>query len=105
MNYYVSAVLTVLGGAALDASDKYSFNHPPITCKEDWEKLLDKTWIEAQQLAILIEQFPEEKLNGYFAEEKYGSYYRNFHGIIEHIHYHTGQVVIIKKLLSQTGEH
>jgi len=32
-------------------------------------------------------------------EEKYGNYYRNFHGIIEHCHYHLGQIVLIKKML------
>jgi hypothetical protein len=29
--------------------------------------------------------------------EKYGNYYRNIHGIIEHIHYHLGQIVLIEK--------
>ena len=32
--------------------------------------------------------------------EKYGTYYRNFHGLIEHAHYHLGQIVLIKKLVA-----
>jgi hypothetical protein len=41
-NYYVSAVLKVLQGGPPDASDKFSFTHPPIACKEDWEQLPDQ---------------------------------------------------------------
>ncbi len=104
MNYYVSAVLKVLQGEPLNASDKYSFDHPPIRSGEDWEKLLDKTWTDAENFAGLIEQLPETKLWETFSDEKYGNYYRNIHGIIEHIHYHLGQIVLIKKLLLQAGE-
>jgi len=100
-NYYVSAVLKVLNGEPLDAKDKYSFDHQPIQSPEDWEKLLDKTWTDVENFAILIEQLPETKLGEIFTDEKYGNYYRNVHGIIEHTYYHLGQIVLIKKLLSQ----
>ncbi|WDO12444.1 DinB family protein [Flavobacterium sp. WW92] len=99
MNYYVSAVLKVLHGNSLEAKDKYSFDHPPILSQADWENLLDKTWADAENFADLIEQLPEEKLWEHFTDEKYGNYYRNIHGIIEHTHYHLGQVVILKKLI------
>jgi len=104
INYYVSAVLKVLQGAPLDAKDKYSFDHPSILSQEDWEKLLNKTWTDAENLASLIEQLPESKLWEAFSDEKYGNYYRNFHGIIEHTHYHLGQIVLIKKILLQAYE-
>ena len=101
MNYYVETVLKVLRGGSLDASDKYSFDLPPIRSQSDWEKLLDKTWTDAESFVNLIEQLPESKLGETFADEKYGNYYRNIHGIIEHIHYHLGQIVLIKKILLQ----
>jgi uncharacterized damage-inducible protein DinB len=101
INYYVSAVLKVLQGEALDASDKYSFDLPPILSLEEWEKLLDKTWTDAENFATQIEQLPQNKLWEIFEDEKYGTYYRNIHGIIEHIHYHLGQIVLIKKILLQ----
>ena len=99
MNYYVSAVLKVLQGEPLNASDKYSFELPPIPSQQEWEKLLDKTWVDAENFATLVEQLPESKLWETFSDEKYGNYYRNIHGIIEHCHYHLGQIVLIKKLL------
>lgn len=99
MNYYVSAVLKVLQGETLNASDKFSFDLPPIQSQTDWESLLNKTWSEAENFATLIEQLPEERFGEIFIDEKYGNYYRNIAGITEHIHYHLGQIVIIKKLL------
>ena len=103
-NYFVDAVLKVLRGGPLDAKDKYSFDHPPIQSREDWDKMLDKVWTDAETFATLIEQMPESKLWEDFSDNKYGNYYRNIHGIIEHTHYHLGQIVLIKKLLLQAEE-
>lgn len=100
MNYFVKAVLNVMQGKPLDAHDKYSFDLPPIQSKEDWDSLLAKTWADAENLAILIEQMPESRLWDDFADAKYGNYYRNLQGIIEHCHYHLGQVVVVKKLIA-----
>lgn len=100
-NYYISAVLKVLQGERLNASDKLSFDHPPIHSQEDWEALLNKTWADAEAFASLIEQLPEHTLLEGFEEGKYGNYYRNLAGIIEHTHYHLGQVVLIKKILNE----
>jgi hypothetical protein len=103
INYYVSAVLKVLQGGPLDASDKFSFDLPAIQSHEDWEKLLDKTWTDAENFAALIEQLPDSRLLENFLDGKYGNYYRNVFGIIEHTHYHLGQIVLIRKLLQVKG--
>ena len=100
MTYYVRAVIVVLKGGDLDAKDAYSFNHPPIESQEDWEHFLDGIFTDVNKLADLIEQVPDNTLLEIFSEEKYGNYYRNFHGLIEHCHYHLGQIVIIKKLIA-----
>jgi hypothetical protein len=100
-SYFISALLRVLNGKVLDANDKFSFNHPPIHSQEDWNNMLSKVWSEVEQAATLIEQLPENKFREDFADKKYGSYYRNIHGIIEHTHYHLGQIVLIKKLLRE----
>lgn len=101
INYYVTAVLCVLRQQPLQASDKYSFDLPSIQSQGNWQALLDETWSKAKALADLIEQLPEAQLAATFADEKYGSYFRNFFGLIEHTHYHLGQIVLIKKLISQ----
>jgi len=99
MNYFVSATLGVLQGEPLTANDKFSFDCPPINSQEDWDGLLNKTWTDAENFAVLIEQLSENKLWEDFTDKEYGTYYRNLQGIIEHIHYHLGQIVLIKKML------
>lgn len=99
INYYVDAVLKVLQGGPLDAHDKYSFDCPPVRSQEDWEHLTGKLWTDAETFAALVEGLPDSRLEEYLADPKYGNYYRNLHGIIEHTHYHLGQIAIIKKML------
>jgi hypothetical protein len=77
MNYYVTAITKVLEGGPLDAKDK---------------------------LASLIEHLPESRLTELFDDEKYGTVYRNLTGLIEHTHYHLGQIVLIKKILNEPGK-
>lgn len=50
-------------------------------------------------MAQLIEQLPDSRLEEIFSQEKYGTFHRNLFGIIEHAHYHLGQIVVIKKML------
>lgn len=100
INYYYGIATEVLEGKPLVGSDKLSFNHPPIESEHDWQNLLDKHWNEVEKFAVLVEDLPESIFWDMFGEEKYGNYYRNIMGIIEHTHYHMGQIVIIKKLLN-----
>ncbi len=100
-NYFVRAVLKVLQGEPLNAHDRFSFDVPPVGSQHDWENLVNKTLDDAENFASLVEQLPDSKLGEIFCEEKYGTWYRNLLGIIEHTHYHLGQVVIIKKLVQE----
>lgn len=99
VNYYVSAVLKVVQGGPLDAHDRLSFDAPPINSEKDWQELVAKCLGDAETLASLLEQMPEERLWEGFVKEKYGAYYRNLHGVIEHTYYHLGQISLLKKLL------
>ncbi len=98
MNYYIAAVLKVLQGGILEASDKFSFDAPPVSTQADWENLVAKALADAELFAGLVEQLPDSKLGEIFVDEKYGTYYRNLQGIIEHCHYHLGQIALIKKI-------
>ena len=102
INYYVSAVLKALQGEPLNASDKFSFDLPPINSADDWEKLVNKTFKEAELLAAQIEKLDDAILFKNFTDAKYGSYYRNLRGVIEHIYYHLGQISLIKKILNES---
>ena len=99
INYYTAVQIKVLQGSPLDAHDKYSFDCPPVNSQQDWEKMLAEVLDNATVLATLVKQLPAEKAWEYFTDEKYGTYYRNIQGNTEHIHYHLGQVVILKKVI------
>lgn len=99
INYYVATVSDVLRGGKLNASDQLSFDHPPVNSEDDWNHLLDKFWRDGEEFARLVEGFPEEKYSEPFLDGKYGTYYRNIAGVVEHANYHMGQIVLIKKLV------
>ncbi len=101
INYYVSAVLKALQGETFSSNDKYSFEHPPINSPEDWDMMLNNTWADAEKFAHLIEQLPDSQLWEIFIDPKYGTYYRNLQGIVEHAHYHLGQIALIKKIIAE----
>jgi uncharacterized damage-inducible protein DinB len=99
INYYIVEVTKVLQGQPLTAKDEYSYAVPEITSPESWDALVKKTLHDADVFATLIAGLPDSLLGDYFTQEKYGTYYRNLHGIIEHTHYHLGQIAILKKLV------
>jgi hypothetical protein len=100
IHYYIKGINTVFKGGTLDIKDKFSFDFPPIESQQQWETFLTEFWKDAEEFAFLIEQMSSEKLDEGFVEEKYGSYKRNIEAMIEHSYYHLGQIVLIKKLLT-----
>lgn len=102
INYYINAIIKVLNGGPLDSNDKYSFDAPKITSQIEWQKFVDKTFDEAEQLAKILEAQPDKMLWTIIDnQKKYGTYYRNLQGIVEHCHYHLGQIVLIKKIIKE----
>lgn len=101
--YYIRIISRVLQGGPLVGNDALSFNHPPITSQAEWNALKTIVFQEIEEMALLIEQLPEEKLWEDFAGKKYGSYYRNLHGVLEHTTYHLGQMSLLKKIIRQQG--
>ena len=99
VNYFVAGVSKVLEGGSLDIRDKFSFDVPPINNQSDWDTLLDQMWNDGEHFASLIEAMSEEQLWEDFTDPKYGNFHANLLGIIEHLHYHLGQIVIIRKML------
>ena len=102
IHYFVGVASKVLDEGVLEGNDKLSFMHPPINSQQDWETFLEQVFIAAEKFSTLIAQLPDDKLSNDFTDEKYCSYFRNILGIIEHTHYHLGQIALLKKLVSKT---
>ncbi|MDR2275745.1 MAG: DinB family protein [Sphingobacterium sp.] len=101
INYYLKGLIATFETGKLEISDKYSFDLPDITEKDDWDKLRSDFLINAALFADKVEQLDTEIFDQPFFDEKYGSYLRNIEGIIEHCYYHLGQIVLIKKMINQ----
>ncbi|QHI36858.1 hypothetical protein IMCC3317_22280 [Kordia antarctica] len=99
-NYYVAAVLKVFQGEALNAKDELSFDHPQLNSEAEWQAFLAQVWKDAEAFADFVELLPDDCFDKDFTDKKYGNYYRNIHGIIEHTHYHIGQISLLKKMLN-----
>ncbi|MBR9914656.1 MAG: DinB family protein [Algicola sp.] len=99
IGYYISGVLKVFEGQPLVIRDKFSYDHPKISSAQEWESMCQTILDNAEALATHIEVLPEARIHSTFVDDKYGSYYDNITGIIEHTHYHLGQIAILKKWL------
>ncbi|MDW8852052.1 DUF1572 domain-containing protein [Flavobacterium sp. MMLR14_040] len=101
INYYINGINNVFKGGTLDIKDKFSFDFPEINSQTEWETFLSKFWNETETFASFVEKMSDEQLDQVFVDEKYGTYNRNIEAMIEHSYYHLGQIVLIKKLLTE----
>ena len=74
-------------------------NAPIITCQEDWLQLQKDNFHSSEELATIIEGYDIGNLFNPILPG-HSSAYRNFQGQIEHIHYHLGQMLMIKNFLA-----
>lgn len=101
IHYYIVVINAVFGGGALEIRDQFSFDFKPIESQDEWDTFLSQFWTDAERFAYFLEQMPDQKLNEAFNDEKYGSFWRNIDGMIEHSYYHLGQIVLLKKILTE----
>ena len=83
-------------GIAVAVNEANGYDVPPLT-EETWLALKEDNLRSAQELADAVKAFDESKLMDPIIPN-YSSAYKNLQGAVEHIHYHLGQVVILKKL-------
>jgi uncharacterized damage-inducible protein DinB len=103
ISYYLDAIIDVAEGRSLNLKDEYSFDCPEICSNGGWMDLQNNTWEKAEKAAALVEGLSDEQLGDDFEDAKYGTYYRNIHGLIEHTHYHLGQIVVLKRLVRNSN--
>lgn len=99
IGYFVDVQVKVLKGGPLVGKDSESFTHPAIESVADWTSMKESILNAAESLASEVEQLDDQQLWEDFTDTKYGIYYRNLSGLIEHSHYHLGQISWMKKIL------
>ena len=97
IGYYYEGVSSVLKGGPLEIRDKFSFDMPTVSSEADWQSLMQHTWKTAEAFIQQVEGLSDEQFASTFVDEKYGNYYRNLTGLVEHLYYHLGQIVLFKK--------
>ncbi len=96
--FYNKAICQRLRGEEPQIGEANGFDLPPLKSESDWKQLVSDAMEAAEKLADAIRNFPQEKLFDEKPEGK-GTYYKKFHGVIEHNYYHLGQIMILKKLI------
>jgi hypothetical protein len=74
------------------------FDGPSLQSESEWQALQATLWQSAQELAAAIRRVPAEQLPEPILPA-YSSTYKNLQGTVEHLHYHLGQLVMLKNLV------
>ncbi len=100
ISFYNDIVKERLSGNYPSINDLNGFDIERIKNENDWAKLKEKSLQSARDLASDVKKFPDEKLFD-LTENGHDTYYKMLHGVIEHGHYHLGQMVLLKNLIRQ----
>jgi len=95
------AVLRRIGGTAVNLSDSENFPAILDTGELAWETAVEKTRRVHSDLVQAVSAFPDSRLpEQVLGKEKqpYYDYFYMFAGIAQHETYHTGQIVLLKKM-------
>jgi hypothetical protein len=79
-------------------SELNGFDVPLIETEADWQTLKADNLKSAHELTLAIKTFDNNRLELPILPS-YASGYKNLQGTSEHIHYHLGQIVILKQLI------
>lgn len=99
--YWNGIIMQRIKGETPVIPEENGYDVPFLNNEEEWSALKEKTHHSFTELAAVIKNFPEEKLANNYAPSIPSTYYRNFQGIIEHAHYHLGQIFILKNLIAE----
>ena len=102
IHYFTKVQLRVLEDGILDGKDSESYDHPNMSSEREWQELQKSMWNDAERYTELINALPDPALNQDFTNKKQGTYMSNILGLIEHTHYHLGQIIILKKLIEKS---
>ena len=100
-HYFNVEGIRMLKHSLFEAKDELSFQTPEIKSAKAWQNFLENVFVTAEALANEIGKLTDEQLLKPLAPQFKKSSFYNLNGILEHLHYHLGQIVILKKLIRQ----
>jgi uncharacterized damage-inducible protein DinB len=99
LTFYNDVMLKRLQGNPPEINNANGFDMPTLHDEAAWQELKQKNMASANALAEAIQNIPDEKLFESILPG-YSQTYKSLHGIAEHAHYHLGQMVLLKNLIS-----
>jgi len=101
LTYWNRVMIQRINGIDVVVPDSNGFDMPAIQTEEEWNHLKKDNIQSAHELASAIIGFDENLLTSPILPE-HASAYQNLQGSCEHVHYHLGQIVILKQLVRAT---
>ncbi len=101
LSFYNDVVMQRLFGNIPAIGEPNGFDVPAIENEEDWTRLKDRNIKSAVELAAAVRAFPDDRLFE-LAVTGASTHYKMLHGIVEHAHYHLGQMTLLKNLIKAT---
>lgn len=98
ISFWNRAVAERASGKKPVIGDDNGFNVHAMQSEQDWENLKADNIRSAEELADAIRQMDTDKLYTAILPD-HSTAYKNFQGQVEHVHYHLGQIVMLKKYL------
>jgi hypothetical protein len=96
MNFYNMVVYDRLVGIKRHFEHEESLQSN-IHNETDWQKMQQSYFENIDKIHKAILAFDESLL---FEKKTSNTPYKNLHGLVEHIHYHLGQINLLKKIIS-----
>jgi len=103
ITFWNRVMIQRMQGINVFVDEHNGYNVPVLQTDEDWIQLQIDNILSAHELAAAMVVFNESKLFTPLTEGG-TSAYKNFQGSVEHIHYHLGQIVMLKKLIKAEAD-
>jgi len=98
LTYWNRVIITRINGFEVTIPETNGFEMTALQTEDDWQNLKADNIRSAHELAEAILGFDEALLQDPILPG-YSSAYKNLQGSSEHIHYHLGQIIILKNLV------
>ena len=92
-----------IGGNEVVIDEYNGFALPHLQTEDDWLQLKIDNNLSSHELAAAMVHFDDAKLEEPLVKGG-SSAYKNMQGAVEHVHYHLGQMMILKKLVKTKEE-
>ncbi len=96
LTYWNRVMVQRIAGNEVVIDEYNGFALPPLQTEDDWLQLKIDNNLSSHELAVAMIHFDDAKLEEPLVNGG-SSAYKNMQGAVEHVHYHLGQMMVLKK--------